>query len=135
MSDLEKELNSIIKQIKSLKKRKREIEKELIDSETNFIKKFKIWYENDSKCHHPWIITSPHLRELLNNKLYRHRTYTLEDLIGEDEFNLMVYPESCRMYYDSEEEFKRDYILTLSKFKPALEEAMNTKMKSFKCDW
>lgn len=39
------------------------------------------------------------------------------------------------MYYDSEEEFKREYILTLSKFKPALEEAMNTKMKSFKCDW
>jgi hypothetical protein len=69
-----------------LKKRKREIEEELINSETNFIKKFKIWYENDSRCHHPWIISSPHLRELLNNMdPDRYRTYTLEDLIGEEE--------------------------------------------------
>lgn len=136
MSELEIELNNINKQINKLKKRKSEIEKKMIDSETNFMKKFKIWYESDNECHHNWLIRSPILRNLIDKwDMDRHRTYTLEEIIGSDEFELLVYPEECKDWYDTEEEFKIQYGKCLVKYKAALEEAMNTDMKSFTCDW
>lgn len=136
MKELKIELDKINNHINELKKRKSEIEKQMMDSETNFMKKFKIWYESDDECHHDWIINSPILRKLLDRRdLDRHRTYTLEDIIGEDEFTILVYPEDCKDWYDSEAEFKLEYGRCLVKYKAALEEAMNTDMKSFTCDW
>ena len=72
-----------------------------------FMKKFKIWYESDNECHHNWLIRSPILRNLIDKwDMDRHRTYTLEEIIGSDEFELLVYPEDCKDWYDTEEEFK-----------------------------
>lgn len=136
MEELKIELENINKQILELKKRKADIEKQMMDSETNFMKKFKIWYDSDDECHHDWVIGSPILRKLADRMdMDRHRTYTLEEIIGEDEFTTLVYPEDSKSWFDSEAEFKLEYGRLLVKYKPALEEAMKTSMKSFTCDW
>lgn len=133
---LEKEYASVIKQIEELQNRKLEIEEKLILQTDDFMTKFRLWYLNDDEGYHQWIVDSPILRKLLNNiDPRRGETIELGRLIGYEEFDLLVYPEDSIKYYETPEDFKAEYDRVFLKYQPALQEAMDTNMKEFKCDW
>ncbi len=136
MEKLQKQYDEVIAEIAKLQKRKRKLEKQMINSAVTFMDKFRIWYFNDNDGHHDYIIDSPHLRALLDGRDYnRYQTIELERLIGDDDFQMLINPEEFKECFDSEEEFQKEYDELLTRLQPALQEAMDTNMKSFELDW
>jgi hypothetical protein len=129
-------LEEINLEITKLQKEKTDIEQSIIDDPTvDFLTKFKTWYYNNNKCHKSWVIREeefPLLRAKFNEQLdcvRRGKTYSLEDVIGEDDMYVLL--ESTPEDNISEEEYTEIY----NEIQPMLEEAMRGKMKSFECDW
>ena len=136
MKDLKKEYDDIVITIKELQNRKLELEKLIIDLSGSFTEKFRYWYLSDEECHHDGIVQSPILSALFdkNDEKRRGQTYDLYDLINDD-LDYVIYPDLTRKYFDSEEEFNERLTKFLEEYQPALQEAMDTNMKSFKADW
>ncbi len=136
MEELKKEYAEITAQIQTLKQRKGEIERLMIGAADTFMEKFRLWYNNDDEGHHDSIIDSPILRKMLDKKDYhRYETVHLESLIDYEDFEMLLYPEDISEYAASEEAFKEMYDEALERLQPALQEAMDTNMKSFTLDW
>lgn len=131
---LTKNLKAIEKQIKKLKKEKKEIEKQLMDISSNFKEKFQIWYNNGNKGHYDWVPSHdkfPLVRAIIEESDFtRHKTITLEYLVGEEILGLFT-SDDYREYYDSEEEYQAD----IFKYQPLMEEIMNGNLKTFEMDW
>lgn len=134
MSEQE-ELNQVNSQIERLKLRKKELEN-LIASKSDFWTKFRIWYNNDDPCLSNWLPDRKSLlRQAFDEQIdepRRGKTYDICDIIGEDEFEIIINPdfEYDDKWYTKEkcEEFK-------NKWKPVLAECMEKKIKAFKADW
>lgn len=134
---LKKDLQQINKEIAILKNHKYNLEQQIIDSSTNFIEKFKIWYDNDVEGHYDWWISKdefPLLRKYMEESnltdwARRGETIDLERLFG-DEIMFLFLDE------DAKEEFsEEEYVTSLAKYQPYMKEAMDKNMKSFKLDW
>lgn len=136
MEELKKEYEKVIAEINILEARKLKLEQEMIIQSSDFMEKFRIWYKNDDDGYHRWIVNSPILRKLLDNiDPRRGETIDLDRLIGYDEFEFLLSPEDYIDDFETPEDFKIEYDKTLEQYQPALQEAMDTNMKSFKCDW
>lgn len=132
----EQELISVKAQIVALQLKETELTEKLMSEAKSFIEKFRLWWKDDNqKCHEKWIISPgnfPLLRKLFDNFDERNRgeIYTLEDLIGEDDFCILTgdYDETFEVTDQEVEDI-------IKMWEPHLQEAMKGKMKSFKCDW
>lgn len=134
MNELQKQLDKINQEINELKIRKQLIENEIIANSSNFLEKFKIWYNNDSESHHEWYLdkdTFPLMNAMVSDREYRRgETIDLERLFG-DEAMFLLLDEGAITEYGSEEEF----LLALEEYLPVAKEAMDNDVKSFKLDW
>lgn len=135
LDELAIERNEIVKSIEKLMERKREIDSKMLKMSTDFISKFKIWYNNDDECHQDFIVQTPLLRALLDDmaEVRRGKIYTIEDLIGEDDMYVLLNPEGCG--FRTKEDAQKAIKEVLDRYQPALQEAMDNNMKSFECDW
>lgn len=127
-------LKQIEKEIKSLEKEKKTIEESLISSATTFNEKFRLWYNNGKKGHKSWILGEeeyPLLRKFIENGDFpRYKTIDLEYLVGDEVLALFLDDK-----YISAFKTEEDYQNEVSKYQPAMEEAMRNNMKSFEMDW
>lgn len=92
----QEELNQVNLKIKRLKDRKRELE-DSIASKADFLTKFRIWWDNDDECLSDWMPTNnPILRRAFDDQIdepRRGKTYDICDIIGDDEFEVIIDPD------------------------------------------
>lgn len=139
-TSLKEGLEDLKAQIEELKTRKKLMEEEILKSDEDFLTKLRIWAESEKKGHSDWLIDkekNPLMRERFNAlDPMRGKTYDLSDLIGCDDWELLIEPSTVtQSWFDNEQEYEEAVTKALQYNQPLLEEAMRTNIFSFECDW
>lgn len=135
----EDQIHQIDLEISKLQGQKSKLVKMMMGSEGEiddeiFLKKFKIWYDNnDPASHKSFISDIPRdslFRTTMMDKMEanRHETVSLEDIIGPDDWYLLFYDEDSTEYKDEKEKVTKEYI-------PLFKECMKNNVKSVVFDW
>lgn len=137
---MNKRIKEIDKQIKKLKKEKRQIENKIINESGTLQEKFSLWYKSSKKYYWDYFPPRdifPKLREHMdkNNIYLRHYDYEIDDIFPSEELYAYTNSEEWKEFYDTEEEYNTFANEFTEKYTEILEEIMKGKVKSFKCDW
>ena len=136
--EISNSIEEINEQINKLTLQKINLEKQLLDLSDTFLEKFKVWYNNSSKCEYSYLPNSEIINDLVRSRDYRRgETIDIERLIGEEDFYFLVNSkeevmEDCSY---NENEYNKEYRFVLDKYLEVLKEAFKLKIKTFKVDW
>ena len=133
--DIKMRIAEITATIINLKEENNLLTKELMRDSDDFVEKFKAWWNNDDLgSHENWVVDRnkfPLIRTELDDwDINRHMKYSINEIVGEDDFYAIEDTEDFLKEYGQEE-----YDKAIEKIKPMLEEAMNGDLKSFVYDW
>jgi hypothetical protein len=136
---LQQELAEVILEIGVLQLKKAKIEKLILDTSEDFFIRFQTWYNSDDEMHHDFIPNREQFPLLIekwekNDERRRGQTYTIEDIIGEDDLACFLEPEEMKKHF-TDSKMHDQFEKTIKKVQPILEEVMAGELKSFKADW
>lgn len=133
-------IDEIKNQIHSLTSEKNDLENELINSESSFLEKFKIWWYSDLDTEtEDWVPAEseyPYLMKMIDRGYpERHRTYDLTEYL-EEEFDAYLFdpvPMTGKDYEDyAASELQMDPLILYTLIATEL---FKGKLKAFTYDW